>query len=170
MQTVLTLLNRSYRKAKIKSKYVELEQIQQDDGISELNQMMWELEADGLPIGWSDVSSVSEPVPAPDWMLGMITNGLAIRLGNDEGIALDPRLVGMYEQGLRTAQKILIPIPRLRFPSILPTGGSRNRYQSSTYFNEPNEDSLVGQGGFIRNDAGNVINSDYENDSGTTNS
>jgi hypothetical protein len=169
MQTILQLLNRSYRKAKIKSKYEDLDQTQIDDGISELNEMMWELEASGLPIGWSDISESTETVPAPDWMLGMITNGLAIRLGNDDGIQLDQRLIGMYESGLNAAYKRLVPVPKIQYPSILPTGGSTDRYRRSTYFNNPNANSLVGQGGFIRDEDGDSLNSDSQDSNAVTN-
>jgi hypothetical protein len=124
MKTVLQLLNQAYTKIQVKSKYEDLSDDQKQEGIDELNQMMWEHDASGLPVNWSDVETADETVPEPDWMFSMMANGLAIRLAPNYGVQIDPRIIGMYEAGLDATYKRLVPIPKLLYPNILPTGRS----------------------------------------------
>lgn len=160
MKSVLQLLNQAYTKIQVKSKYTDLDDDQKQEGIDELNQMMWEHDASGLPVNWSDVSEVTETVPEPDWMFSMMANGLAIRLAPNYGVQIDPRIIGMYKAGLDAAMKRLVPIPKLLYPNILPTGRSRHRYHNHIYFQNPNENALVGQGGYLRDESGKILNSE----------
>lgn len=169
MKTVLQLLNQAYTKIQVKSKYEDLSDDQKQEGIDELNQMMWEHDASGLPVNWSDVSDVTETVPEPDWMFSMMANGLAIRLAPNYGVQIDPRVIGMYEAGLDATYKRLVPIPKLLYPNILPTGRSRHRYHNYIYFQDPNRHALIGQGGYIRNEEGDILNSEATDDNADNN-
>ena len=70
MQTVLRTLERAYSKIQVKQDGIDLSESEKADGLSELNAFMWVNDADGLGIGWSDVSTVNddcqEAVETPD--------------------------------------------------------------------------------------------------------
>ncbi len=159
MQTVQRLLDRAYEKIQVKSQYEELSDDLVQNGIDELNEMMWELDADGVSVGWRDVSSADENLPVADWLHGMILNGLAIQLAPDFGYTIDPRVIAAYENGLQVAYKNLVPIPTVFYPDILPTGGSRVRWNRDRFFYNTNRNSNFGQGGYARDEDNDIINS-----------
>lgn len=167
MKTALQVLNRAYGKIQVKSAYSDLDEHLINDGIAELNEMMWELEASGLAVGWRDVIDRDQVLSTPDWMDGMIINGLAIRLAPDIGYAIDDRVMIAYDNGMEVARKLLNTVPRIQFPSNLPTGGARNRWHADKYFYNKNANGIIGQGGFLADDAGNSLKFDIENSAET---
>lgn len=166
MQTVLQLLNRSYSKAQIKSAFTELNQNQIDAGIDILNDVMWQLDADGYNIGWSDVSDSSENVPAPDWMLGFIKAVVAKKLRAEAGMVRLPDLDEEIISGIDVIAKRKIRVPKIKYPNILPRGGSSSRWEDKYFENDA--PGILTQSGYLRDENNNKIYKDTPS-SGNTN-
>ena len=156
MQTVLRTLERAYSKIKVKQSGIDLSSEEIADGISEMNAFMWLQDADGLGVGWSDVSSSDQTLPVADWVIPFVENGTALRLGTEFGVEIDPRLAGMFEEALRVVEKNNVVIPTIKYPSILPTGGEESsRYCGSKYFSDEDQNTIgIGTQGFLRNELG----------------
>lgn len=94
--------------------------------IRALNLMMRAWEVDGLSLGWSDVSSPADTLPAPPEAEEAMTYHLAIRLRARYGAALEPDVVQLATDGLATlrAQVMANSFDRLTYPD-LPAGAAR---------------------------------------------
>lgn len=71
------------------------------DGLRALNLMVRAWEADGIALGWTDVTSPAAALPQPEYeeALGYL---LAVRLRAKYGVQLDPDVIGMASAGLAT--------------------------------------------------------------------
>ncbi len=161
MQTVLRTLERAYSKIKVKQLGVSLTDDEIADGISEMNSMMWLMDADGLSVGWADVSASSATLPVPDYVIPFVENGVAIRLGTEFGVDIDPRLIGMFEEALHVLEKNLVRMPEIQYPNILPRGGGATSiYARTKFFGDERRGALQGgTAGYIRTEEDQIINS-----------
>lgn len=94
--------------------------------IRALNTMMRAWEVDGLAMGWSDVSSPSDILPAPPEAEEAIAYNLAIRLRARYGATLEPDVIKIATDGLATlsAQVLSNSYDQLSYPD-LPVGVGR---------------------------------------------
>lgn len=99
-----------------------------ETAIRALNTMMRTWEVDGLSLGWSDVSSPADILPAPPEAEEPITYHLAIRLRPRYGAALEPDVVQIATAGMSMlrAQMALNSYARLSYPD-LPAGSGQGR-------------------------------------------
>lgn len=70
------------------------------DAMRALNMMVRRWEADGLSLGWTDVTSVDETLPAPAETEEALGYNLALRLRARYGVTLDPDVIELARQGL----------------------------------------------------------------------
>lgn len=70
------------------------------DAMRALNMMVRRWEADGLSLGWTDVTSVDETLPAPAETEEALGYNLALRLRARFGVTLDPDVIELARQGL----------------------------------------------------------------------
>jgi hypothetical protein len=70
------------------------------DAIRALNGMMQRWEADGVSVGWTDVSAPDDTLPAPAEAEEAISYNLAVRLRARYGVAIDPDVIQMATDGL----------------------------------------------------------------------
>jgi hypothetical protein len=70
------------------------------DAIRALNTMMARWEADGVSLGWTDVSAPTDTLPAPPEAEEAISYNLALRLRARYGVAVEPDVIQMATDGL----------------------------------------------------------------------
>lgn len=164
MKTALQIINRAYSKIRVKGEGQSLTSEQISDAIDELNSMVWELDADGLHIGWSDIALSSDQLSTPDWLSSLLENGLAIRMGVEFGVQIDPRIIGMYESAYSTALKRLVHVAKIPFPDTLPTGSGEPVWSDTNkYFIDENEGAIWDEtGGYLKDEEGEKLNSENE--------
>ncbi|WP_312321180.1 packaged DNA stabilization gp4 family protein [Stenotrophomonas sp.] len=95
----------------------------EQDGIRALNLMMRAWEADGLNLGWSDVSNPADELPIPPENEEAITYNLAKRLQSRYGVSMSVIDLDIANQGLASisAQVTSADYSRIEYPD-LPTG------------------------------------------------
>lgn len=106
------------------------------DAIRALNQMMRGWEAEGLPLGWSDVSEPEQAMPTPPEADEALGYNLALRLTARYGVSLDESVAGMAVAGraLLSAMVTSSTFVRTEYPN-LPRGESQGgRYGSGEGF------------------------------------
>lgn len=96
------------------------------DAIRALNLMMRRWEADGLALGWSDVATMDDELPAPPEAEEAIGFNLAIKLRPGFGVTLDADVVANAQSGLSslTADVLSNQFVRTSYPD-LPVGESQ---------------------------------------------
>jgi hypothetical protein len=70
------------------------------DGIDALNRMMTRWEADGVALGWHEVSSPGDDLPVPPEAEEAVGYNLALRLRAAWGADLDPDVIEFAREGL----------------------------------------------------------------------
>ena len=75
------------------------------DAIRALNLMVRRWEADGLALGWSDVSEPTDVLPLPPEAEEAVGYNLALRLRARYGVQVDPDIVALASAGLSALQR-----------------------------------------------------------------
>lgn len=103
-----------------------LDAVQSRDGIIALNGMMNTWEAEGLPMGWSDVDQPTDDMPTPHEADEAIGYNLAVRLRAAYNASLDPDVVALANSGrsMLQAQVTSSTFVRMCYPD-LPCPSSR---------------------------------------------
>lgn len=78
---------------------------QAEDALLALNAMLRRWEADGISLGWNDISQVSDEIPVPDEALEAVTFNLAIKLRPEYGVSLDADVVETARAGLASLRR-----------------------------------------------------------------
>lgn len=98
------------------------------DAIRALNLMVRRWEADGLALGWSDVSEPTDVLPLPPEAEEAVGYNLALRLRVRYGVQLDPDLVALADAGLLALQRDRI----VEMPLVLDPVFRGRRYNTYT--------------------------------------
>ena len=75
------------------------------DAIRALNLMVRRWEANGLALGWSDVSEPTDTLPLPPEAEEAVGYNLAVRLRARYGVQIDPDVVALAGAGLSALQR-----------------------------------------------------------------
>lgn len=105
MPEVNRIVSRALRLLRVIDPNESPEAEQMEGAIEALNGMMRRWEANGLSLGWSDVSGPSDDVPAPDEALDAIVFNLATKLRPEYGVALESDVYINADQGLAALRR-----------------------------------------------------------------
>lgn len=100
MPEVNKIVSRALRLLRIIDPNESPEAEQMAGAIEALNGMMRRWEANGLSLGWSDVTDQADIVPAPDEAIDAIVFNLATKLRPEYGVPLEPDVYINADQGL----------------------------------------------------------------------
>lgn len=97
------------------------------DALGALNKMMRTWEADGITLGWSDVSTIDDNLPTPPEADEALGYNLAVRLRARYGASVDPDVVGFAASGVTLLRTLMAAndYARLSYDD-LPTGNSQH--------------------------------------------
>lgn len=98
------------------------------DSIRALNLMVRRWEADGLALGWSDVSEPTDALPLPPEAEEAVGYNLALRLRARYGVQIDPDIVALADAGLSALQRDRI----VEMPLVLDPLCAPRRYNTYT--------------------------------------
>lgn len=105
MPTVASVIKRTFRIMGVVDATETPEAEDFESAVEALNAMMRRWEANGLALGWDDVSVPGEALPAPDEAVEAIVLNLAIALRPEYGISLAPDVYGRADGGLAALRR-----------------------------------------------------------------
>lgn len=118
--------------------------------IEVMNDMMAEWDADGVSVGYSIISSLSDELTVPDYALAAIKSNLAIRLA-PEFLETDapPLLQRNAGRSYDRLVNIVVNVPQCEYPCTLPlgSGNTGNRYNYVDRFYSCPEDEVLNETG-----------------------
>ncbi|PHS61784.1 MAG: hypothetical protein COB09_17095 [Thalassobium sp.] len=130
MATAAQVLEASLKRILVQGADAELQADEFSDAIFSMNNYMLDLDAQGVKLGYTVVTSLSDEVTIPLGALrGAIAN-IAIEISPDYGGDISSGLVRAAESGLKTMQQLGIVLGETAFPSTLPRGSGN--YDNST--------------------------------------
>lgn len=125
-----------------------LEADEYKDVIFALNNFMFELAADGVNIGWTEVTGLSSEVTVPRGAINGIIKNMALQIAIQFDVPVPVELQRQADSGMRVLEKIAVSIPVQSFPSTLPIG-SGNECNTNTHFYGEGSDTLLTEQGLV---------------------
>ena len=143
MATVAQVLKASLQKILVQGSESDLQQSEYEDAIFTMNNLMLGLDADGIRLGYTEVSSLGEDVTIPTGALRGLIFNLAIDLAPEYNGQVTAALVNAAEQGMETMRKLGVSIGSSALPSTLPIGSGNEGYGDCVSRFYPDQESLI---------------------------
>lgn len=122
MATAEQVIKASLQRILVQASEAPLEADEYQDAIFAMNNLMLAYDADGIDLGYTEVSNISNPVTIPTGALrGLIAN-LAIEVAPDYGGEITAGLSIAAAAGLKTMRRLARNLQRTAHPSTLPIG------------------------------------------------
>lgn len=117
------------------------------DAIFALNNMMLALDAQGIALGFTEVSDLGDTVTVPPGALRGIIANLAIEIAPDYEGQITPGLQIAASEGLKAMRNLGVTVGASKYPSILPIGSGNegdSAYRTSPFF-DGEEDAILAE-------------------------
>ena len=122
MATAGQIIESALKRILVQPSEAPIEPDEYQDGIDALNRMMLALDADGVQLGFTEVTSTASVVTTPIGALRGIIANLAIELSPDFGGQVTQELRDIAKAGLVTMRKLGTTVTASALPSTLPRG------------------------------------------------
>jgi len=133
--TVAQVANAALKRILVQASEAPLEPDEYQDFIFALNNYMLALDAEGITLGYTEVSDLGDDVTVPTGALRGIIANMAIEVAPDYNGTISPALVTAAAQGLDVMRLIGQTISPSSYPSTLPIGsGNQGNGIGSTRF------------------------------------
>lgn len=126
-----------------------LEAVEFQDTILAMNTWMAEIAADGVNLGYNEVSDLGDEITIPNGALNGMIKNVAWQMIDQFGAIPTPALSAQAKNGLRVMTKIAVSIPAMTYPDTLPIG-SGNECDTNIHF-------YGDDGNYIADEQGNFI-------------
>lgn len=134
MATVEKIAKAALQRILVREDEAQLEASETDDFIFALNNYMLALDAEGINLGFTEVSSLADEVTVPTGALRGIIANMAIEIAPDFNGKVTEGLIVAASAGLRVMRILGQSMGATEYPSTLPMGsGNYDRYGSNYY-------------------------------------
>lgn len=124
----------------------DLEAAELSKAIFAMNNMMLALDAGGVTLGYTKVSSVSDPITIPDGAIEGLVKNLAIKLAPQYDATVTAALNEAAQDGMEVMEMLGVTIDPTALPSTLPVGsGNEECGNWSDRFYPGPEDGIDGE-------------------------
>jgi len=122
MATVAQVAKASLQRILVQASEADLEPDESQDFIFAMNNYMLSLDASGVSLGYTEVSSLGDDVTVPVGALrGLIAN-MAIEVSPDYNGTISPGLIAAATEGLKVMRRLGSSLTGTSYPSTLPHG------------------------------------------------
>ena len=122
MATVAQVANASLKRILVQAGDAQIEADEAQDFILAMNAYMLDLDANGIQLGYTEVSGLGDDVTVPTGALRGVIANMAIEVASDYGGTVSAALAAVAKAGLHTMRLIGQRIGETAFPSTLPLG------------------------------------------------
>lgn len=115
-----------------------------------MNRMMGEFAADGITLGYTEVSNPSDAITIPAGAINGLIYNLALVLSTQYDIAVTPELAAKAIDGKRVMTRIATQISPASYPDALPIGsGNEGEYTDTNKFYTSNDPTVDTENGGV---------------------
>lgn len=132
MATVAQVATASLKRILVQAADAPLEADEYQDYIFALNNFMLALDAEGITLGYTEVSDLGDEVTVPTGALRGIIANMAIEVAPDYNGTISPALANAAAEGMQVMRIIGQTISAASFPSTLPIGSGNEGGQFAT--------------------------------------
>lgn len=147
MATAEQVLKSSLQRILVQASEAPLEQDEFGDAINDMNNYMFALDAEGVTLGYTEITSLSDEVTIPIGALrGLIAN-LAIEISPDYGGIISEGLRKAAKQGMIAMENLGVSIGQSFLPATLPVGSGNETEGASrsTHFYPDSEAEILAE-------------------------
>lgn len=130
MATAAQVLKAALQRILVQASEADLEPDEFADAIFAMNNWMLALDADGVNLGYTEVTNLSDDITIPTGALRGLIPNVAIEISPDYDGQVTPALISAAAEGLRVMEKIGVALGQSVLPSTLPRG-SGNDFEHS---------------------------------------
>ena len=142
MATASQVLKASLQKILVQASEADLEPDEYQDAIFTMNNMMLALDADGIKLGYTEVTTLADEITIPTGALRGLIFNLALDLAPEYDGQVTAALADAARAGMETMRKLGVAMGASAFPSTLPTGmGNYWAFNDQRYY--PDEEALI---------------------------
>ena len=128
MATTAQVLKAALQEILVQGSEAPLEADEYQDAIFAMNNYLTALDANGVHLGYTIVSNLSDEVTVPAGALQGIISNVAILMAPQFMAPISPALIAKAKMGLKAMRKLGITILPTQFPSTMPIGAG-NQYE-----------------------------------------
>lgn len=151
MATASQVIKAALQRIVVQASEAELEPDEYNDAIFAMNNLMLAYDAQGIALGYTEVSTLADEITIPTGALrGLIAN-LAIEISPDYDGEITQGLVLAAKEGLEAMRELGVIVGTSEFPSTLPigTGNAEDGRWHSRYYPELEAEILAETTGAI---------------------
>jgi hypothetical protein len=147
MATAAQVIKAALQKILVQASEAPFEADDYQDAIFAMNLWMTDLQAQGIALGYTEVSNLSDEVTIPTGALRGLINNLAIEVSPDYGGVVSQELRMQAASGLDTMRQIGQLIPETAYPSTLPIGSGNydQQFGVAQFFYPEQEAEILGE-------------------------
>ena len=147
MATVAQIAKASLQRILVQASEAPLEADEYQDYIFALNNYMLSLDAQGINLGYTEVTSLGDDVTVPSGALRGIIANMAIEVSPDYNGQITQALVGAANDGLKVMRRLARNIVSTAYPSTLPIGSGNEDGTRLTrsHFYDDLEDTILAE-------------------------
>jgi len=147
MATVAQVANASLKRILVQASEAPLEADEYQDYIFALNNFMLALDAEGITLGYTEVSDLGDEVTVPTGALRGIIANMAIEVAPDYNGTISPALANAAAEGLQVMRIIGQTISPSSYPSTLPVGSGNEggQFASRKFYDGANEAEILAE-------------------------
>jgi hypothetical protein len=142
MATAAQVIKAALQKILVQASESDLEPDEYSDAIFTLNNMMLSYDADGIKLGYTEVTDLSDDITVPVGALRGVIYNLAQELSPEYNGQITAALADAAMNGLKIMRKIGVSIPTSSYPSTLPIGSGNGVRNSDSRF-YPDDEALI---------------------------
>ena len=125
---------------------VPLPAIEFQDCTFAMNNFMFELAADGVSLGYTEVTNLADEITIPNGAINGLVKNVAFMVSVQFDVPVSQALIAQAANGIRVMTKIAVEIPAQAFPDTLPIG-SGNECDTNIHFYGKSEDLILTESG-----------------------
>ena len=151
METAASVIKSALQEIRVQASEAPIEQVEAQDALTYLNRMMAALAADGINLGYTNLSNLGDTVTVTDGALEGMVFLLAVRLGNSYGFPINQILFSNAKAGRKTMVNIAVSIGPTQYPETLPVGSGNSDFTTndSPFYSGSDDAILSENNGFI---------------------
>lgn len=144
METAESVINDALEEILVNASEQPVEAVEFQTGLRYLNRMMAEWDVRGLPLGYTKVTTPSDPITVPDGAINGIIFNLALRLAHKFDMPIAGDLAGKAQSGLTAIRRIAQTVRPTNPPSTLPIGsGNEHDWHDNYHFYPTTQDEVT---------------------------
>jgi hypothetical protein len=143
MATVAQVLKAALQRILVQASESPLEASEYQDAIFALNNMMLAYDAEGIKLGYTEVSTLGDQVTVPVGALRGVIANLAIEVAPDYDGEVSPALASQASEGLKAMRMLGVRIASTAYPSTLPIGSGNEHDGYNTYKYYPDQEAAI---------------------------